>query len=460
MISTPQRSWAESARAVTEIPSRGLLKSDLVIDTSAPLQRVEGFGAAFSELGWIALSQVPPATRASILDELFVTGAKLSYCRLPIGANDYSRDWYSYDETPADFHMDHFSLERDHEALIPFIKAALGRRPDLRLWASPWSPPTWMKYNRHYAMSSGVAFGLPDNGMRADQVGAPGKDMFIQDDAYFAAYALYFRKFIEGYRQVGIKVDCVMPQNEFDIPSPWPACCWTAQGLARFVPFLGRELDPLGVRIFLGTVNNSDPRVVDRVLEDPEAARYIKGVGLQWAGRAAIPAVHYAHPNLVLMQSEQECGDGRNDWRFAKYAWSMMKNALRAGVSIYDYWNMVTLKGGRSSWGWSQNALVVVDPARATASLTPDYFVLKHVSYFVRSGAHLLSTLTLDGYDEALAFLNPDGTLSLTLHNPEPTIARLRILVGSRLLVAELPPESFNSILLPAGQLLDSQAPD
>jgi glucosylceramidase len=79
---------------------------------------------------------------------------------MPVGANDFSRDWYSYEGAPGDFMLDHFSIANDLAKLVPFIQGARKHQPALRLWASPWSPPTWMKRNRHHdaALSNGFAF--------------------------------------------------------------------------------------------------------------------------------------------------------------------------------------------------------------------------------------------------------------------------------------------------------------
>ena len=82
------------------------------------------------------------------MEELFFpgVGANFTICRMPVGANDFSRDWYSYDEVDGDFTMEHFTIANDQQTLIPFIKNAQKYQPDLRLWASPWCPPAWMKY--------------------------------------------------------------------------------------------------------------------------------------------------------------------------------------------------------------------------------------------------------------------------------------------------------------------------
>ena len=104
--------------------------------------------------------------KEAVLRELFApgVGANFTVCRMPIGANDFSLDWYSYDEVPDDFSLEHFSISRDLETLVPFIKGALQYQPDLKLWASPWSPPTWMKTNKHYAAKPSEP-DMPPNGL-------------------------------------------------------------------------------------------------------------------------------------------------------------------------------------------------------------------------------------------------------------------------------------------------------
>ena len=98
---------------------------------------------------------------------------------MPVGANDFSRDWYSYDETPGDFALATFSIANDREALVPFITSALAEQPGLKVWASPWSPPTWMKTNGHYAAAMSRTPGV-ENGLKAEQVGREGTDMLIR----------------------------------------------------------------------------------------------------------------------------------------------------------------------------------------------------------------------------------------------------------------------------------------
>ncbi len=115
-------------------------------------QAIDGFGGCFNEIGWQALEALSEDRRTHVLRDLFdpAIGCGYRLCRVPVGANDYALEWYSHNECDGDFAMKHFSIERDRRYLIPYVRAAMSIQPDLRLFASPWSPPTWMKQPRVY----------------------------------------------------------------------------------------------------------------------------------------------------------------------------------------------------------------------------------------------------------------------------------------------------------------------
>lgn len=420
----------------------------VMVQADRIFQTVEGFGGCIHERGWQALSAMPAVDRDTVLDELFTPGkgANLRICRIPIGANDYALDWYSHNENADDFAMAKFSIARDHRLIIPFIRAARQRCPDLSLWASPWSPPTWMKTNSHYATAK-PRMGLPDNGIRDDQVREEGQDTFIQDDRYFRAYGLYFRRFVDEYRKLGLPIGMVMPQNEFNSAQVFPSCTWTPAGLARFIPHLAEALQGSGTDIFFGTLERADADLFEKVYADPKVRPLIKGVGAQWAGRGAIPFIHHAHPELKIYQSEQECGNGLNDWRFARFTWQMMKDFMRAGASVYDYWNIAADRNGFSTWGWAQNSMISVDAA-GNHRFNPDYHVFKHLSHFVQPGAKRIGTISYAGYENLLAFSNPDGRIVIVAQNDMTETMPLHLTLGTKTLRALLPADSFNSFVI------------
>jgi glucosylceramidase len=451
IVTTQDAAWqdmpAPEFGPITDMPN-------VILVVDSPKQLIEGFGASFNELGWTSLAVLEQAQRDEIFHELFAPGegAGFSICRMPIGANDFSRDWYSYDEVEGDFALEHFSIENDLGTLVPFIRAAQDHQPDLKIWASPWSPPSWMKTNGHYAGALPNPFmNNVENGLRPDQVGHEGTDMFILDEPHLAAYARYFGRFIDEYRALGIPIDMVMPQNEFNSPQVFPSCTWTPTGFARFLRHLGPEMGSRGVDVFLGTLERADDRLLGDVLEDADVADYVSGLGVQWEGKRAVAALHRLHPELRIYQTEQECGDGRNDWRHARHAWSLMKQFLTNGANAYMYWNISLLEGGRSRWGWTQNSLVVVDPGAATYRWSYEYQVLKHVSAFVKPGARALECLTYAGYANQLAFLNEDGSIVIVMQNDMSEAMPVRILLGDRVLTPTLPADSFSTFVIPGG---------
>lgn len=414
-------------------------EADIVIDPANTRQTIDGFGTCFNELGWVSLNKLDASARDSILNEMFTpgVGANFTICRMPVAANDFAVDWYSYNETAGDFEMKDFSIDHDRQTLIPFIQAALRYQPDLKIWASPWCPPSWMKYNKHYAGLSTMKMArllkerlkdgestymtrVVDNGLPEDKEGKEGTDMFIQEDAYLKAYALYFSKFIDAYRQEGIDIFAVMPQNEFNSAQIFPSCCWTAKGLANFVgKYLGPAMAEKNVEVMFGTMERANRALVDTILQDKDCARFVKGVGFQWAGKDALPKVQAKYPDIKLYQTEQECGNGKNDWKGAAYSWDLMKHYLKNGVSVYEYWNTSLMEGGISRWGWAQNSLVVVDENGKSFRYTPEYYIMKHVSHYVLPGAKRIETS--GSYEDVLAFVNTDNSIVVVIGNAEPT---------------------------------------
>lgn len=423
---------------------------DVAIDPVSTGPVMKGFGACFNELGWTSLEVLREEDREAIFKELFApgVGASFNVCRMPVGANDFSRGWYSYDEHADDFAMEHFSIANDMETLVPFIKSAQQFNPWLELWASPWSPPSWMKRNKHYAAAMQRP-GLAPNGLTPEQAGKEGTNLFIQDEKYFKAYADYFGRFIDAYQKQGIEIGMVMPQNEFNSAQPFPSCTWTPEGLARLIRHLGPEMTRRNVELFFGTLERGNEALLNEVLADPEAGRYIKGVGVQWAGKSAVAAIHKDYPALTIYQSEQECGDGKNDWQYAGYCWDLMKHYLRSGASGYMYWNISLKTGGESHWGWPQNSLVTVDAEAKSYRFNHEYYLMKHVSHFVQRGARRLGTQGT--FDDVLAFLNPDQSVVVVLRNESGYEKAIDVSIGSRKIAGSMEADSFNTLLLRNG---------
>ena len=201
-----------------------------------------------------------------------------------------------------------------------------------------------------------------------------------------------------------------------------------------------------GVKVFFGTVERANEKLVDTLLTLPLSGKYISGVGFQWAGKGAIAGIHQRYPNLALYQSEQECGDGKNDWTYAKYTWTLMKHYFNSGANAYMYWNISLVQGGISHWGWRQNSLVSVDTVTKKYTYTHEYYLLKHLSHYVKPGARLL---TVKGTESnLLAFKNTDGSVVVAIQNESDADKTVRIKIGKKMITPVLKADSFSTILI------------
>lgn len=421
VCSTRDKAWRKMDRIGSQPTAANLRFSGMRHQTWT------GFGGCFNELGWQALQQLSEAKRAQVLRTLFHPreGCRFSFCRMPIGASDYAAEWYSCNETPGDYAMKHFSIDRDRKILIPYIKAAQALQPDLKLFASPWSPPTWMKSPRAYNYGT-----------------------LIWEKKNLAAYALYFARFVEAYAQQRIPITQLHVQNEPVADQKFPSCLWTGAQMAEFIrDYLGPTFAKrkLSTEIWLGTINSDNyNEYANQVLSDPGARKYIGGVSYQWAGKHAIARTLKSYPEVPLMQSENECGDGRNTWDYAHYIFDLFLHYIVNGVRSYMYWNMVLPAGGISTWGWRQNSMVTVDMQKGGVLFTPEFHVMKHFAHYIQPGAVRLG-LTGQCAGNAVCFLNPDGSMPLVIANPFEQPRRLAFNHGQGTLVADLPPRSFNT---------------
>ena len=189
-------------------------KADIYVYPDSLMQEIEGFGGTFNELGWDALQSLSSEERAKVMSSLFSEeGVNFVYGRTPIACSDYAFSYYSYNDVKDDYEMRNFNVGRDRYTLIPYIKEALKLRPDLRLWASPWTPPIWMKINEHYSLKS---HGIDKQGTGHNRLD-PHRATFIHTTGfnmqvgYLEAYALYFSKYIQEYRKNGVNISMIMP---------------------------------------------------------------------------------------------------------------------------------------------------------------------------------------------------------------------------------------------------------
>ena len=448
-----------------------VLKSETTVvidedDESNAIVTFKGWGTCFNELGWDALQILPKEKREELLKRIFAPDGDLKYThgRIPLGANDYARGWYSASEVPGDLRLDYFDIARDLSAIIPYIHAAQKYNPNLWFWCSPWSPPAWMKINQDYPvlssrsnkMDSRINYLLhmdPDT-QQIDPgkfpPGLAGQDYMIQDPRYLKAYAEYFCRYIDWFGRYGIPVKRVMYQNEAYSYTAYPGCPWTPKGAALFngeylAPAL-KEKHP-EVELYLGTINTNRFDEVDRILSDPHIVGkdIFKGVGFQWEGSEIIRDVRAKYPFLKAVQTESECGAGTFDWRAAEHTFSLIGKYLSLGCEEYTFWNAILCDDGKSSWGWRQNALIRVNSKEKTAELTPEYYAVMHYSHFVTAGTKLVCVDSRITSNPVLVFLTPEGKYVVVACNHFDREMRCGIHFGVERLDLVLPPHSMHT---------------
>lgn len=439
ICSTLAEPWQEKSGTV--ITSASTTETNILkLDPQTAYQSVDGFGGCFNELGWDALQALDQPQQAVALQALFgADGCNFNLCRVGMGANDFARDWYSFDETPGDYALTNFSIARDRTSLIPFIKAAMQYQPGLAVWGVPWCPPAWMKTNGSYRGG-----------------------YMKQDSQTLAAYALYFSKYVQAYRAEGVNLYAVHPQNEPRYNTGnYPQCGWKGSELNVFLrDYLLPRLkkDRVDVQVWLGTIVNADlVDYVEPVLGDPVTGPQIAGVGYQYLGQKAMILTHDKFPGRKMLQTETECFKGENSWDEGLATFQKITEDMNHFASGYTYWNLILNQKSTSSWGWKQNSVLKIDTAAKTITYNPEFYSLKHFAHFLQPGAVRigLSAVTEIGNDNAaisvrsvVAFRNPAGDLVLMIGNRSHPNFPITVQAGTHRATLEIPGQSMSTIVL------------
>jgi len=447
--------------------STSTANATVTVNDSSESQTWEGMGGCFNEKGWQYLQQLSQADRDRAIQLLFAAdGAHFNMGRIPMGASDYAIARYTDDEVSGtDTSMSSFNTTQDDKNVIPYIKAALAVRSDIKFWASPWTPPTWMKTGPFTATTDDNATTSSnfDSGNMADVA------------ANLTAYAQYFVKFIAAYKTAGINISVVAPQNEPNYALHYPSCIWTSALFTKFVgQYLGPALKDTGVSIMVGTLSNSDSgKDVDlgnAVLADSTAKSFVTVAGVQWNvldkvnggttfGGLPIWATEHKCGNYPW-NGATGCGDGSstscpaynsskapNDQAYAVESWYQLRNAISKGkVTAYNAWNMVldTVGNGIDTHrAWNQDALLAVNTSSKALVVTPAYCVFRHFSQFVVPGAKRVAT---SGGD-AVAFKNPDGHIVAIMYNSGSANSSYVVSIGGQKYQFSMPAQGWATVV-------------
>ncbi len=386
------------------------------VDSTKKFQEIEGFGGSFTEAGGYTLAQLPEDKRNQVIEAYFhpEKGLDYSLCRTHINSCDFSLGNYAYTETKGDTELEDFDVARDEEYLIPFIKDALKvEGAQFKLFASPWSPPAWMKTN-----------GRMNRGGKLKE-------------EYRETWARYFAKYIQEYQQQGIDIWGVTVQNEPMAETPWDNCIYTDEEERDFVKILGPTLQKAGledVKIMVWDHNKDIMQSrVDTILSDPEAAQWVWGVGFHWYGDNDTESIvnnevlNYTYQtydaNLVFTEGCNPLFDEDNFigewWTGEKYGRHIIADLNHWTTGWVD-WNMVlNEEGGPNHVENYCDAPIIVDTETEKIHYQTPYYYLGHFSKYIKPGAVRIGWESEIDELRITAFENPTGEIVVVVMNEE-----------------------------------------
>lgn len=410
------------------------------IDEQQGRQAITGFGGTFTESTAYNLRRLSAAKRKEILNAFFHpdSGAGWTLLRTTINSCDAASMYYSYDETPGDTLLKQFSIQKDVDNfMIPTLQQAQDiPGASFKIFASPWTPPVWMKNTRKH----NIGYLLPQ---------------------YYKTWALYFSKYISGYKQQGISISAVTPQNEpMAYQQAWDACGWTASQMNLFIKdHLGPELQKQfkdSVAIWAYDHNKKNMLAwMDTLTADPQTAEYIDGITYHWyeegEGKQFAPVLeaYKKYPGKPIIASEQgvfglHLRDGNTAELYARDIIGNMNN----GSSGWIIWGMAYDSEGKPNHaGNFAHSPVMVDMKTQGVIYNPSYYYLAHFSKFIKPGAINIPASSSDGNVLAAAFKTAENTPVTVVMNQANTAKRVKLLVRGKNYRLALPAHSIATVL-------------
>lgn len=408
----------------------------IVIDPADRHQPWVGAGAAITDAAASLIwGSMDAEQRSNLLHDLFdPRQGGFSTIRIPLGSCEpASQPYYTYDDVPYGLHdasLEKFSIgegkpgaadaTKDLKYIVPVVQEILSINPAVKIMASPWTAPAWMKNTGNLRSGGHLRFG---------EWTGDGYDP--QKDTIDAVYAKYFVRYIEEYQKLGIPIYAVSVQNEPSNAAPWPAMMWTLKEQAQFAhqylrPALNKEF-PL-TKIFIN--DDSFPALPHPVTEDvtPEEAASIDGLAVHtYAGPYDnLFNGNRAYSHWSLAMTERRCMLDETPEDASHIMYGIIGNWLpRNGCSMIDLWNIALDERGLPNMvgATGRRGVVTIDHTTGKVQRNLEYFMLRNFGQDVPAGSIVIgsSNYTPDGFSGglgSLAFLAPDGSIAAHLYNP------------------------------------------
>jgi glucosylceramidase len=438
----------DSGRRLTDVsalPVGGALPpaaSAIVCDPAERYQTVEGFGGALTESSAWALAQASSVQRAEVLRRYYDPSVGIGYtlARTHINSCDFSLGVWALDPVPGDFSLAHFSLEPMRRWVLPLIHdaSAAAGPGNLRLLASPWSPPSWMKTNGQMAHGGSLRPECRD------------------------AWADYLVRFVrEMDRQEHLPIWALTVQNEPGATQTWESCIYSAAEERDFVrDHLGPALPRAGLHDVHLCILDHNRDVLDEwtrtVYGDPGAARYVWGTAVHWyvsEDYAAESRAHAAAPGKALLFTEGCCdrGEESGPWSVGRwehgerYAHSII-NDFRNWVTGWIDWNIaLDQQGGPNHVGNFCDAPVIVDTENGAVRYQSSFYYIGQFSKFVHPGAVRIGSRGGPRRLESVAFQNPDRSIVVVVLNAGDSQESFRVEVPTGGRICAIPAHSIQT---------------
>lgn len=366
-------------------------------------QEILGFGSALTEAACYVIHKMPKAKRERLMQELFgADGQALNVNRTTIGASDYSTVAYTYCESDEpDPELRKFSIAHDRKWVLPTLRQARSINPEMFLFSSPWTPPSWMK-------AGGTMFG---GNMRRE---------------YMPSYAMYFVKFLRAYADAGVKIDGITVQNEVDTDQGgrMPQCTWPQEYEVDFVRyFLGPLFEKEGIDARIWAIDHN-PNLWGRALaslEEPDFRKFVDAIAWHTYGGGAERMAQVADTYPEVGAHWTEGGSDVTDPNYAKdhVRWGKSFTAsLRNRCRSITTWNIALDEKGHPNIGpFPCGGLVTVNSQTHDVTYGGIFHALGHFSRHVRRGAKVFESLSALVNVDHVAFQNPDGQRVVVLTN-------------------------------------------
>ncbi|MBN1133062.1 MAG: glycoside hydrolase family 30 protein [Bacteroidales bacterium] len=412
----------------------------IILDPGKTFQTIVGFGGALTDASAETLAKLPAEKREEILTAYFDKDKGIGYnlCRTHINSCDFSSGSYAYTEVDGDIGLEHFSIEHDLKYRIPLIKDAMKLAgKDFKLFASPWSPPAWMKTNNHMLRGGKLK---PE---------------------YYQVWADYFVKFIRSYEKEGIPVWGVTVQNEPMAVQTWESCIYTAGEERDFVKnnlgptLVENNMEDVKVIIWDHNRGIMNQRA-EVVYDDPEASKYVWGTGFHWYTgdhfeNVKLHAEAFPDKKLIFTEGCVYPFDMENIylWHWGeRYAESIIHDLNNSTVGWVD-WNIVLDEtGGPNHVSNFCLAPVIGDTRKGEVHYMNSYYYMGHFSKFIRSGAKRIVCASNNDDLLATAFINPDGSISTVIMNATDRDMETRVWIEGKAANMFLPGHSIATVVL------------